>query len=131
MHAARKEYLLKWTPSARRTWGTLEQLVELGAQAMWEHFESTCLKAEVSVARGPRGFGIELVGNCIVNIDDASPARRSGQLQVRDVVLALNGVVLADQSLAELITPGTEQLVLSILRPGPPYMNPQLQQQMP
>ena len=36
LHGEEKEYLVRWSPSERRTWATLEQLLAAGANEMWE-----------------------------------------------------------------------------------------------
>ena len=55
---------------------------------MWEHFESTCVKSEVLVHRGERGFGLKLVGNCIVSLDEHCRAKRDGSLQAAAALIA-------------------------------------------
>ena len=56
--------------------------MEADGADMWEQFESGCIKNEVKLQRGPRGFGLELVGNCVVNLDPNSVAAKTGQLKV-------------------------------------------------
>ena len=48
--------------------------------------------------------------------------------QVHDVVVALDGELLNERALADVIKPGQQTVQLAILRPGPPYVNPNLKQ---
>ena len=34
-----KEYLVRWSPSARRTWASLDELMGADGMEMWEHFD--------------------------------------------------------------------------------------------
>ena len=48
--ASEKQYLVRWSPSERRTWATLDQIMGQGAEAseMWEHFEVSATLAAAS-----------------------------------------------------------------------------------
>ena len=118
--AVQKEYLVKWAPSNRRTWATVQDLMEAGCEEMWEHFESTSVRLEVTLTRGARGLGIEIMGNCVIGVDPQCQCSPK-PLQPKDVVTHLDGEVLANRTLAEAITPGAQVVRLTVVRPGAPY----------
>ena len=89
---------------------------------MWEHFESSTKKLEIKISRGARGFGIELAANYVMSIASDSPAK--GKLEMHDVVIAIDGALLNDRTLAEALDPAVNEPTFTVIRPGPPYVNP-------
>ena len=80
----------------------------------------------MELKRGPRGFGVELANNYVAAVSPDSSA--SGKLQPHDVIVALDGELLNERSLAEAIDPAQQTATLTVVRPGPPYVSPLLHQ---
>merc|ERR1719409_1844432 len=69
---------------------------------------------------------MELAANYVVGVTPEQSAYQ--QLQVHDVIVALDGTLLNERSLAETMAPGASTLRLTVMRPGPPYVNPNLKE---
>ena len=122
-----KEYLCKWMPCSRLSWVPLPEIIALDddCMQMWEEFEAGCHKVDVTIRKKPGGsFGIELSGNCVVGMRAGGAAEEGGELQVRDVVVGLDGDVLHDTTLATALARHPEDTIkLSVVRPGEPVVN--------
>ena len=86
-----KEYLVRWSPSGRRTWAPLPALLAMPGemQEMHARFERECTQPTVSVTRGSRGFGLELSCNYVVAMAPDSPCH--GKIKLHDVIIAVDG----------------------------------------
>ena len=122
-----KEYLCKWMPCARLSWVPLTEIISLDddCMQMWEEFEASCHKVDVTICKAPgKSYGIELSGNCVVGMQEGGAALEGGELQVRDVVVGLDGDVLHDTTLAMSLAKHPEDtIMLSVVRPGEPVIN--------
>ena len=80
--ASEKQYLVRWSPSERRTWATLDELMACGGREMYEHFEATCTQMDLTISRSKKsgGFGIELAGNYVAAISADSTAKYADAL---------------------------------------------------
>ena len=126
--AGGRQYLVRWSPSDRRTWAKPEELVRCpGGAEMCSHFESSCRTFDVVVvplAKG--GLGIELEGNVV----SVPPPRGTGilSIQVGDVVAAVDGQALCETALAAALARAAAATTISVIRPSAPHANPRLQQ---
>ena len=122
LKGGQKEYLCKWMPCARLSWVPLTEIISLDddCMQMWEEFEASCHKVDVTIRKAAgASYGIELSGNCVVGMHAGCAAEEGGELQVRDVVVGLDGDVLHDTTLAmSLATHPSDTIMLSVVRPG-------------